>query len=217
MSDTTTISNTGREAHWQAVYTSKGETEVSWFESNPAVSLDLIAQVQPRPDAAVIDIGGGASRLVDGLLARGFTDVTVLDLSEAALAAARARLGGPAAQVAWLAADATTWQPTRSYAVWHDRAAFHFLTDPADCAAYLARLRRAVAPGGHAILGTFAPDGPARCSGLPVMRYDADSLAATLGPAFALLDTRRHAHVTPSGAVQRFQFSTFRRTDAVVP
>ncbi len=211
------MSGTARQVHWQTVYRSKGETDVSWFEAEPAVSLDLVARAGTPPEAAVIDIGGGASRLVDHLLDRGFADVTVLDLSEAALAAARARLGGRAAQVQWIVADATTWTPPRRYHLWHDRAAFHFLTEPADRTAYMARLRQAIAPGGHVVIGTFAPDGPARCSGLPVIRHDADSLAAALGPGFVLVDTRRQAHVTPSGPVQRFQFCTFRRAPATVP
>lgn len=208
------MSSAERQAHWQAIYSRKGEADVSWFEAAPAVSLELIESLGVPPDAAVIDIGGGASRLVDHLLARGFADVTVLDLSAAALAAARARLGGAAAQVTWLAADATTWEPARHYDLWHDRAAFHFLTDADDRAAYVARLSRATVPGGHVIIGTFAPDGPERCSGLPVMRYDADSLAATLGPGFTLLHSRRHDHVTPAGVIQRFRFSAFRRAAA---
>ena len=211
------MSDAGREGHWQSVYTSKAENSVSWFEAEPAVSLALIALAGTPPDAAVIDIGGGASRLVDRLLERGFADVTVLDLSAAALDAARARLGARAAAVRWLVADATTWEPTRRYALWHDRAALHFLIDPADRAAYLARLRRALLPGGHAIIGTFAPDGPARCSGLPVQRYDAESLGAALGPEFQLLDSRRHTHRTPSGIEQRFHFGTFRRLPAIGP
>ena len=211
------MSDAGREGHWQSVYTSKAENSVSWFEAEPAVSLALIALAGTPPDAAVIDIGGGASRLVDRLLERGFADVTVLDLSAAALDAARARLGARAAAVRWLVADATSWEPARRYALWHDRAALHFLIDPADRAAYLARLRRALAPGGHVIIGTFAPDGPARCSGLPVQRYDAESLGAALGPEFQLLDSRRHTHLTPSGIEQRFHFGTFRRLPAIGP
>jgi trans-aconitate methyltransferase len=163
------------------------------------------------PGSGIIDIGGGASRLVDCLVFRGYEDVTVLDLSEAALAAARSRLGEIAGRVTWVAADVTIWEPSRTYDIWHDRAAFHFLTEREDQAAYVARLRRAVRPGGHAIIGTFAPDGPERCSGLLVSRYDATSLAATLGRGFELIDARRHEHVTPWGATQKFQFSTFRR------
>ena len=206
-----------RQAHWQGVYAAKRDTAVSWFEAEPAVSLALIDLVGTPKQGAVIDVGGGASRLVDHLLDRGFADVTVLDLSAAALAAARQRLGAAGGRVQWIVADATTWEPPRRYALWHDRAALHFLTDPADRAAYVARLRQALMPGGHAIIGTFAPDGPEKCSGLPVVRYDADSLAGVLGPGFALLDSRRHAHLTPSGTEQRFHFATFRRLPATDP
>ncbi len=211
------MSDAARQAHWQAVYTGKGETGVSWFEAEPAVSLALIELVRTPPEAAVINVGGGASRLVDRLLARGFADVTVLDLSAAALAAARDRLGEPGRRVQWIVADATSWEPPRRYALWHDRAALHFLTDPADRAAYVARLLQALVPGGHAIIGSFAPDGPEKCSGLPVVRYDADSLAETLGPGFVLIDSRRHVHRTPSGTEQRFHFGTFRRLPATGP
>lgn len=200
-----------RRAHWEQVYTTKAETAVSWFESTPAVSLALIRATGAAHDDAIIDIGGGASRLVDHLLAEGYAAVSVLDLSERALAAARVRLGQRAAAVTWIAADVTAWEPDRTYAVWHDRAAFHFLTAPQDRAAYAARVLRALPAGGHLILGTFAPDGPERCSGLPVQRHDAASLAEALGPAFALQETRPYDHRTPGGVTQRFQFSRFRR------
>jgi trans-aconitate methyltransferase len=200
-----------RHDHWQKVYTSKGENEVSWFQENPAPSLELIERVGGNPAFAIIDIGGGASRLVDALIERGFRSVAVLDLSEAALATAKARLGERAGLVQWLASDVTTWQPQRSFDIWHDRAAFHFLTEARDRAAYLSRLRQAVRPGGHAIIATFAPDGPERCSGLPVMRYAAAGLAEMLGEDFALVEERRHRHSTPWHAIQQFQFSIFRR------
>jgi len=200
-----------RQAHWEGVYTKKGENEVSWFQERPAPSLELIARVGAARASAIIDIGGGASRLADNLIDRGFEDVTVLDLSGAALEAAKARLGGRAAQVHWIVADATAWEPPKAYDVWHDRAAFHFLTEERDRAAYVARLGRALKVGGHAIIATFALDGPERCSGLPVVRYDAASLGQTLGSAFQLVETRRHAHATPWGTDQSFQFSVFRR------
>jgi ubiquinone/menaquinone biosynthesis C-methylase UbiE len=199
-----------RQAHWENVYTKKGENEVSWFQQDPALSLELIAELGANPDAAIIDIGGGASRLVDGLVAKGFRSVTVLDLSEAALKTAQARLGRGAASVRWLVADATTWEPSQEYDVWHDRAAFHFLTDEKDRAAYVARLRRALKVGGHAIIATFGLEGPEKCSGLPVVRYDAASLGQTLGPEFKLERTLRHEHATPWGSKQVFQFSVFR-------
>ena len=199
-----------RRAHWENVYTKKGENEVSWFQESPAHSLELIAEIGTRPDAAIIDIGGGASRLVDDLVAKGFLAVTVLDLSEAALKTAQARLGQGASPVRWLVADATSWEPSQEYDVWHDRAAFHFLTEEKDRAAYVARLRRALKVGGHAIIATFALEGPEKCSGLPVVRYDAASLGHTLGPEFKLGHTLRHEHATPWGSHQVFQFSVFR-------
>ena len=205
------MADTGRQAHWENVYAIKGENQVSWFQQTPAPSLELIELVGAAGSSAIIDIGGGASRLADCLVAKGYENVTVLDLSVAALAAARARMGDKAGRVTWIAADVTAWEPSQSYDVWHDRAAFHFLTDPTDQVAYVVRLSRALRPGGHAIIGTFASDGPERCSGLVVNRYDANSLAATLGHGFELIDSRRHEHTTPWGATQKFQFSTFRR------
>jgi SAM-dependent methyltransferase len=200
-----------RQAHWEGVYTKKGENEVSWFQENPAPSLELIAQVGATPASAIIDIGGGASRLVDNLIDRDFEDVAVLDLSEAALEAAKARLGGRAARVHWIAADATVWEPAKVYDVWHDRAAFHFLTEDRGRAAYVIRMERALKVGAHAIIATFALDGPERCSGLPVVRYDPLSLGQALGRAFRLVDSRQHTHATPWGSDQSFQFSVFRR------
>jgi len=205
------MQNESRQAHWQNVYTKKAENEVSWFQENPAPSLELIAQVGATPASAIIDIGGGASRLVDNLIDQDFEDVTVLDLSEAALEAAKARLGSRAAQVHWIVADATVWEPLKAYDIWHDRAAFHFLTEDRDRTAYVARLERALKIGGYAIIATFALDGPERCSGLSVVRYDPASLGQTLGGAFQLADTRRHSHATPWGSDQSFQFSVFRR------
>src|SRR5215510_13227604 len=159
-----------RQAHWDNVYRTKREDEVSWFQASPSVSLDLIHAAGIGRDAGIIDIGGGASRLVDALLDEGFTDVTVLDLSEESMAKAKARLGARADSVTWIVADVTRWQPMRAYDLWHDRAAFHFLTAPEDRAAYAERMSRAVRLSGQVIIGTFAPDGPERCSGLPVTR-----------------------------------------------
>lgn len=162
-------------------------------------------------DASIIDIGGGTSRLVDVLVAEGFRSVTVLDLSEKALATSRERLGIGAERINWIVADVTKWQPAQTYDVWHDRAAFHFLTEPSDRTAYAECVRKAVRPGGHVIIGTFALDGPERCSGLPVARHDAASLGETLGQSFKLIESRRHDHQTPGGTIQRFQFSRFER------
>jgi len=197
--------------HWETVYSEKHERDVSWFQESPEPSLELIMRAGATPDSAIIDIGGGASRLVDALLACGFTHVSVLDLSEAALAKARARLGERASRVRWIAADVTTWQPDARYDVWHDRAALHFLMDPDAQRAYVERLKLVLQRGGHTIIATFALDGPEKCSGLPVTRHSAESIGALLGPEFALVDTRRHEHLTPWGTVQKFQFSTFVR------
>jgi trans-aconitate methyltransferase len=200
-----------RKAHWESVYSSKGEQDVSWYQETPAPSLDLLHLVGAKPDSAIIDIGGGASRLVDHLLAEGFSDLTVLDLSEAALEAARVRLGSRGSAVTWIAADATRWRPQRAFDIWHDRAAFHFLTEENEQRAYIGRLSEGLKVGGHVIIGTFAPDGPEKCSGLPVARHSSETLAELLGAQFTLIDSRRHQHATPWASVQNFQFSTFRR------
>ena len=200
-----------RQAHWQNVYLTKGEQQVSWTQPSPEPSLSLIEKFAGGLHASIIDVGGGASLLVDALRQRGYEAITVLDVSQAALDAAKQRLGPDAADVQWIAADITRWQPRAAFDVWHDRAAFHFLVEADDRNAYLDRLRRGVKPGGHAIIATFAIDGPERCSGLPVMRYDATVLSATLGRTFALIGTRRQDHTTPTGGVQRFLFSVFRR------
>jgi SAM-dependent methyltransferase len=205
------MADTGRQAHWENVYTTKGENEVSWYQQSPAPSVELIVQAGATGKSAIIDIGGGASRLVDHLVEQGFEDITVLDLSEAALNAARARLGPRADRVRWLVADATTWEPSRPYDIWHDRAAFHFLTDEKDRAAYIERLRRGLKVGGYAIIATFGLDGPEKCSGLSVVRYDGASLERTLGTGFKRVHTQRHEHATPWKSLQIFQFSVFRR------
>lgn len=200
-----------RTTHWQNVYATKGETEVSWFQDRPAISLEMIRAAGPDRAAAIIDIGGGASRLVDALLQGGYRNLTVLDLSANALDVAKKRIGAAASRVDWIVADATTWRPAKTWDVWHDRAAFHFLTDPHDRAAYVERLRSAVAPGGHVIIATFAPDGPEKCSGLPVQRHDSASLSAELGREFELVEMRSETHHTPWHSTQAFQFSRFRR------
>jgi SAM-dependent methyltransferase len=207
------MNDLSRKAHWEAIYATKGENEVSWFEEIPAPSLDLIDLARSAPESAIVDIGGGASRLVDNLVARGFNHVTVLDLSEAALVVAKTRLGKQGKNVQWVAADVTRWYPNQTYDVWHDRAAFHFLTESADRVAYVERLKRATKIGSHVIIGTFAIDGPEKCSGLPVNRYDSKSLSAELGEGFELIDSRAQEHSTPWGSKQRFQFSTFRRIE----
>lgn len=198
-----------RKQHWDEVYAQKAEDAVSWFQPRPGISLALIASAGLRKDAAVIDVGGGASRLVDGLLTEGYSDVTVLDVAAAALQKDRDRLGMDGDKVQWIVADITGWQPARKYRLWHDRAVFHFLTEPADRLAYRRTLEAGLAPGGTVIIAGFAPDGPERCSGLPVQRYSPESLATELGSAFHLLDRRAEDHVTPAGKLQRFQYSVF--------
>lgn len=195
-----------REEHWNDIYTRKREDEVSWYQPEAAISLDLVARCALPAPAKILDVGGGASRLVDGLLDRGFEDVSVLDVSAAALAKSRERLGERAARVRWIVADVTTFDPPERFDLWHDRAVYHFLTASEDRAAYARSLERAVAPGGHVIVGTFALDGPERCSGLPIVRYDAATLAASLGASFSLVESVRHEHTTPAGKVQAFTF-----------
>lgn len=197
--------------HWDEVYDSKKESELSWTQAEPTLSLSLIAEV--CPSGRVIDVGGGLSQLAGRLLERG-SSVTVLDISPVALARARERLGERADQVRWIEADVTQTPETGTHDVWHDRALFHFLVEPRDRAAYLALLKRAIPPGGHAVIATFAPDGPEKCSGLPVRRYDSDSLQAELGPEFRLVKSVRETHVTPRGAQQPFQYSVFERRPA---
>lgn len=202
------------EGHWDEVYAARSPEALTWFEEVPHVSLDLIRRYG-APDAPVIDVGGGASRLPDALLAEGFGDITVLDLSAAALEVSKARLGAAASRVHWVAGDVTGWMPGRAHGVWHDRAVFHFLTVPADQDPYIDVMRRALAPGGHAIIATFAEDGPERCSNLPVQRYSPEALAARLEAsapgAFLPVEAQRHVHITPMGREQAFQVSVFRR------
>jgi SAM-dependent methyltransferase len=205
------VSATDRTEHWQKVHLSKGEQGVSWSQQTPEPSLGLIVKFAPSRHASIVDIGGGASRLVDALCERGYDAVTVLDLSTAALETARERLGARGARVQWIVADAIKWQPPQAFDIWHDRAAFHFLVEADEREAYLDRLRRSVKAGGHAIIATFALDGPERCSGLPVQRYDPAGLAAMVGDAFELVEHQAHRHVTPWGAEQSFQFSVLRR------
>ncbi len=195
---------TETQSHWNRVYTTKAVDAVSWYQAQPKISLELIAAAGLPADAPIIDVGGGASVLVDCLLAQGRTALNVLDISAAALANARARLGADASKVRWIEADVREFAPSQRCALWHDRAVFHFLTDPADRAAYMATLRRSLNPRGHVVIATFALDGPARCSGLDVAHYDAASLHAQFGDEFEMLESRREPHLTPAGAEQRF-------------
>jgi ubiquinone/menaquinone biosynthesis C-methylase UbiE len=196
-----------RQKHWDRIYRTKAPTEVSWYQPEARLSLELIHRVAPGLDASVLDVGGGASTLADGLLSAGYRDVTVLDLAPAALARAQERLGELATQVRWIVADVLDAPlPAASCAVWHDRAVFHFLTDPRDRARYVAQAQRIVRPGGHVIVASFAPDGPTHCSGLEVVRYDPYGLHAEFGSAFRLLVSAKEDHRTPAGTVQPFVY-----------
>jgi hypothetical protein len=186
----------------------------SWFEPEPVMSLRMLDAVGIASGSAVIDVGGGASRLADALLARGQEDVTVLDISGAALLAARERLGPDADRVHWITANVVGWSPDRCYDAWHDRAVLHFLTDEDSQTRYLGVLAAAARPGAAAVFGCFAPDGPASCSGLPVTRRSAADLAALLGPAWALVCADRELHPTPGGDVQPFTWAAFTRRQA---
>jgi SAM-dependent methyltransferase len=187
---------------------------VSWHQENPARSLELIERTGVGVDALIIDVGGGSSRLVDGLVDRGYTNLSVLDLSSTALAYAQERLGNRAGMVDWIQADVTEYPFDGSFDVWHDRAVFHFLVDPADRGHYVDRLEAAVRPGGHAILATFSLDGPEQCSGLPVQRYSAESMSLALGLGFEAVSFEEEAHITPTGITQHFLYGHFRRHGA---
>jgi Methyltransferase domain len=202
--------------HWDNAYANRGGENASWYQTTPRMSLKLLDALDVGRDVGVIDVGGGASRLVDELVAKDFTDVSVLDLSGKALAETRRRLG-QLASVELLHADVLAWQPQRRYGLWHDRALFHFLVDPGDRNRYLQTLRSAVEDNGAVVLATFAPDGPPSCSGLPVARYTADDLMELLGPGFDRVDAHREEHVTPRGSIQAFTWVAGRMTGASRP
>ena len=204
--------------HWEQVYSSKATDAVSWFQPQAERSLRLIGETAVPRSAAIIDIGGGASTLVDGLLAAGYSNITVLDLSAAALTTSRKRLRALANQVEWRVADITRCElPALAYDVWHDRAVFHFLTDPGDRQAYVQLVLRSLKTGGHAIISTFAEDGPEKCSGLPVMRYSADGLLDQFGAAFELVKHENELHQTPFGTSQSFTYCHFRKLSPPSP
>ena len=202
-----------RQDHWNTVYSAKGEREVSWFEELPAVSLRMMETVGLNQETCVLDVGGGDSRLVDVLAARGLDCLAVLDVSGAALNRARTRLGATASVPVWIEADVAGAWFLKPMDIWHDRAVFHFLTAPEDRARYVEHLRQTLKVGGTAIVATFASDGPEKCSGLPVQRYSAESLAAELGAGLALVETIAHTHATPWGSAQSFQYSRFARVN----
>ena len=199
-------------AHWEGVWGKDRLQEVSWFQTGSTLSLELTTRVTD-PGSSILDVGGGASRLAEGLLEAGYDDITVLDLAEGAVDAGRDRLGDRARDVDWIVADVTTWTPERSFDLWHDRAVLHFLVAEADRDRYVGALDRATVPGGHAIIATFGPDGPEYCSGLPVRRHSRDDQCATMA-GFEALDFVEETHVTPKGAEQSFLYGLFRKRPA---
>lgn len=202
--------STDHRDHWKRAYAEKDPSSASWFQLEPEPALRALDRFGAKTTSSFIDVGGGSSTLVDALVARGWRDLTVLDIAPSALDYAKARLGDAGQRVAWEVADVTTWRPTRRYDVWHDRAVFHFLVEPRQRAAYLEALAEGLAPDGLVLMATFALDGPERCSGLHIERYDAEKLARELGPPLQLLNSWREEHVTPWGAKQAFTWCAFR-------
>ncbi|MEJ2344800.1 MAG: class I SAM-dependent methyltransferase [Gammaproteobacteria bacterium] len=197
--------------HWEQIYATRSPEEVSWYQADPRSSLCLIEDTGVGRDDPLIDVGGGASTLVDRLLEAGYGRLAVLDISAAALDRARKRLGDRAQRVEWLQADITEFVAPHPFRLWHDRAVFHFLTDLADQRRYVRNLETALAPGGHLIIATFAIGGPEKCSGLPIVQYDAERLSAVLGSNFMLEETFTEVHHTPGGADQKFAFFRLRK------
>jgi trans-aconitate methyltransferase len=198
--------------HWERTYETTEPAKAAWHQPQPETSLRLITSAGVERDGRIIDVGGGDSLLVDELLNRGFTDVTVLDISGTALTRARSRLGDRAQPVTWMSADVIRLAPAHGFDLWHDRALFHFLTRPSDQVKYIQVLKSALPPGGHVVMATFALDGPAKCSGLEVARYSADSLTHVLGEGFKLEETVNETHITPSGQEQRYLYCRFSRS-----
>ncbi len=196
--------------HWEHVYLQKHADEVSWYQKKPTLSLDIIQDISSLQDW-VIDIGGGISSLVDHLLRLGYENLAVLDIAKQAIEQTKKRLGERAKHVEWHVNNITQFVPPHQYVVWHDRAVFHFLTEQASRTAYVNRLNRALVPGGYVIIATFSKDGPAQCSGLDVVQYDAVKMQHELGDEFVLLSSRHEAHVTPAGHIQNFIYFTYRR------
>jgi ubiquinone/menaquinone biosynthesis C-methylase UbiE len=198
-----------RKAHWQNVYQDKSSLDVSWYQKEPSLSLELIHSTQVARDEAIIDVGGGASVLVDHLCKERYTNLAVLDISENALASAKKRLGDLAKSVEWIESDITQFDAPHQFSLWHDRAVFHFLTDQSDRKSYVKAIKRALRPGGHLIIAAFAIGGPEKCSGLDIVQYDADKLIAELGEDFELVEERDETHITPANKEQKFMYFRF--------
>ena len=205
-----------RKEHWEKVYQNKSPDEVSWYQPCPVLSLQLIANTHIAFDAPIIDIGGGASTLVDELCDAGYSNVSVLDVSESALANVQHRCAEKVSEVRWYEEDVTCFKPPHRFALWHDRAVFHFLTSRADRESYIDVLKQSIEPGGHIIMMTFATDGPKKCSGLDIVQYDADKLVSELGPGFNLMETGFDVHLTPAGNQQNFAYFRFRAAPETV-
>lgn len=200
------------ESHWENVYQTKAADNVSWYQERPERSLSMIAEAALAKDAPIIDIGAGASRLVDYLLAENYSQISLLDISQTALEVSKKRLGEKAAHLQWLVGDITSIElPKATYALWHDRAVFHFLTEEGQRRRYHEQLLASLAPQGHLIMATFALDGPNQCSGLNVMQYDAENLEAFLGDSFRLISYQSEKHITPWESEQRFIYCHFQR------
>ena len=197
-------SESDRKKHWERTWSEKSVTETSWYQEVPRLSLAMIAHASPGPNDPLIDIGGGASLLVDHLLKAGYRNLAVLDISLLALKQAQQRLGEDYRQVEWIETDVTKYQPDRKFALWHDRAAFHFLTSAKDRAAYVSVLKKALTAGGQAVIAAFAPGAPRQCSGLDIIQYDAEKLGLELGPEFVLDEEDQEIHITPLGREQQF-------------
>lgn len=201
-----------RKSHWQKIYREKLPSEVSWFQAEPSISLELISSCALHTSDPIIDVGGGASVLVDRLLDWGCTRLSVLDISAAALAVSKHRLSAKAEAIQWIEADITAYEPTLKFALWHDRAVFHFLTNPDDRKSYVAALKQGLQIGGHLIVASFAIGGPEKCSGLPIVQYDAAKLISELGPGFQLIEERTESHRTPAHREQAFAYFHLVRT-----
>lgn len=200
-----------KKSHWEDVYQKKDLEEVSWYQPKAETSMDYIRSFELKKDAKIIDIGGGDSFLAENLLSEGYTDITVLDISETALDRARSRLGKKAEKITWIVADASDFAPSKKFELWHDRATFHFLTREEEVEKYLKTLKNSIQRGGNAVMGTFSEKGPEKCSGINIKQYSLHDLSELLNDGFETLECKNVDHITPSGAVQNFSFCSFRK------